>query len=321
VKTLVTGAAGFIGSHLCENLLASGHEVIGIDSLIPTYDTRQRLASLAVLDRHPAFSMVIDDVRTTDLVELLADVTVVYHLAAIPGVRASWSRFAAYLDQNVLAFQHLLDAVRHSSVRRLVWASSSSVYGETEYYPTRETDAAYPHSPYGATKLAGEHLATAYARNYGTSVVGLRYFSVYGPRQRPDMGIHRLCEAALGNGTFELFGDGQQVRDMTFVTDVVAATVAAADAEVDAGSVYNVAGGCMTTLNDAIAHIERLAGGPVPMTRSETQAGDVRRTGGDTTRARRDLGWEPVVGLEEGLERQFTWHRERQEAGWPEMFA
>lgn len=321
MKVLVTGAAGFVGSHLSERLLADGHDVVGLDSLIPTYDTRQRLASLAVLDRSDRFTLRIDDLRTTDLPQLLDGVDVVYHLAAIPGVRASWSQFASYLDHNVLALQRLLDGVLESRVQRLVWASSSSVYGETDHYPTREQDATHPHSPYGATKLAGEHLVGAYVRNHGLDVVGLRYFSVYGPRQRPDMGVHRLFEAALGLGEFVLYGDGTQVRDMTFVSDVVDATVAASRADLPAGTNLNVAGGCMVSLNEVISQIEALVGHAIPMERSSVQVGDVRQTAGDTTRAREMLGWRPSVGLEAGLSQQLEWHRRRREQRWPETLA
>lgn len=319
MRVLVTGAAGFIGSHLSERLLADGHEVLGLDSLIPTYDTRQRLASLAVLDRADGFTLQIDDLRTTDLRQLLEGVEVVYHLAAIPGVRASWSRFAAYLDHNVLALQRLLDAILESKVQRLVWASSSSVYGETDNYPTREDDATHPHSPYGATKLAGEHLVGAYVRNHGLDVVGLRYFSVYGPRQRPDMGVHRLVEAALGEGTFQLYGDGSQVRDMTFVSDVVDATVAAAKADVVPGTHLNVAGGCMVSLNEVITQLEAIIGDAIPIERSDAQVGDVRRTAGDTTRARETLGWQPRVSLDDGLAQQVNWHRRWREQAWSGM--
>jgi UDP-glucuronate 4-epimerase len=321
MRFLVTGAAGFIGSHLSERLLADGHEVVGLDSLIPTYDTRQRLASLAVLDRAEGFTLRIDDLRYVDLAELLDGVDLVYHLAAIPGVRASWSQFASYLEHNVLALQRLLDGIRDSRVQRLVWASSSSVYGETDRYPTREEDATHPHSPYGATKLAGEHLVGAYVRNHGLDVLGLRYFSVYGPRQRPDMGVHRLFEAALGFGEFELYGDGTQVRDMTFVSDVVDATVAGSKADVPSGSNLNVAGGCMVSLNEVIEQIESLVGRAIPMERSNVQVGDVRQTAGDTTRARESLGWEPSVGLEAGLRQQLEWHRRRREHRWPETLA
>ena len=321
MRVLVTGAAGFIGSHLAQRLLADGHEVLGLDSLIPTYDPRQRLASLAVLDRMEGFTLRIDDLRTVNLSELLDGVDIVYHLAAIPGVRASWSQFAAYLEHNLLALQRLLDGVRESKVRRVVWASSSSVYGETDRYPTREDDATHPHSPYGATKLAGEHLVGAYVRNHVLDVVGLRYFSVYGPRQRPDMGVHRLLEAALGYGSFELYGDGSQVRDMTFVSDVVAATIAASEASVPPGANLNIAGGCTVSLSELIEQIESLVGGSIPMQFSTVQVGDVRKTGGDTTRARELLAWEPQVDLKSGLSQQLEWHRRRREQRWPETFA
>jgi UDP-glucuronate 4-epimerase len=319
VRILVTGVAGFIGSHLAESLLSDGHEVIGVDSLLPTYDSRQRLANVSGLDDLDLFTMHIDDLRTVDLANLVEGADVVYHLAAIPGVRASWTSFPAYLEHNVLVLQRLLDAARHVPVGRIVWASSSSVYGETDHYPTGEADATQPHSPYGATKLAGEHLAGAYARNYGVDVVGLRYFSVYGPRQRPDMGVHRICEAALGRGIFPLYGDGEQLRDMTYVGDVVRATRAATSPEVAPGTFLNVAGGCMVSVNELINEIERIGGQRVAVEKVEFQAGDVRRTEGDTTAIRELIGWRPLTGLREGLEAQFRWHRDKSPRIWPTL--
>jgi nucleoside-diphosphate-sugar epimerase len=285
---LVTGAAGFIGSHVAERLVAGERR-----------DVR-------AVDRADA------DLATADLDPLLDGVDVVVHLAARPGVRPSWDEFESYVADNVVGTERLLAAVaRSGGVERFVYASSSSVYGNALAYPTSEDALPAPVSPYGVTKLAGEHLCRA----FDVPVVVLRYFTVYGPRQRPDMAFHRMIAAALGAGPpFPLYGDGSQVRDFTYVDDVVAATLAAADPtrDVDDGSVFNVAGGTSTSVADALDLVGRLAGTPVPVDRRPAQAGDVRRTGGSTDRITAALGWAPSVDLETGLAAQVEWHRRRQ---------
>lgn len=310
MRALVTGVAGFIGSHLAEGLIGSGYDVVGVDCFTPTYDERRKRDNLRGLEESDAFEFVEADLRTADVGPALDDVDVVFHQAAVPGVRASWSSgFADYVGHNVLATQRLLEAARHADVERVVYASSSSVYGNALKYPTHESDVPRPHSPYGVTKLAGEHLCLAYAGNFGLPVVALRYFSVYGPRQRPDMGIHRIVEAALGRGTFSVFGTGVQVRDVTYVEDVVAANLAAVRTDVPPGTVVNIAGGSEVTLNEVIDLVGELVGREVPIQRAAEQPGDVYRTGGATDAARELLGWEPSTDLGSGLAAQIEWHK------------
>jgi nucleoside-diphosphate-sugar epimerase len=312
VRALVTGAAGFIGSHLAQRLVDEGHTVRGVDCFTPYYPESDKRANLERLQSSPGFTLEEADLRTADLGPLLEGVDAVFHQSAQPGVRLSWSEgFALYVEHNVLATQRLLEAVRDHSVSRLVFASSSSVYGNAPTYPTSESDLPRPYSPYGVTKLAAEHLCLLYAGNWGIPAVCLRYFTVYGPRQRPDMATHRLIEACLGGAPFPLFGDGSQIRDFTYVEDVVSANVAAATADVAPGTVVNVAGGSSCTLAHLVALVGELAGREVPLDRRPGQAGDVERTGGSIEQARRALGWEPRVDLRTGVGRQLEWHRRR----------
>lgn len=312
MRALVTGAAGFIGSHLGTALVAAGHEVVGIDAFTDYYEPARKEANVV------ASGVPVDrvDLRADDLAPLVADVDVVFHLAAQPGVRLSWADgFAVYDAHNVLALQRVLEAIagagraRGDRGPRLVFASSSSVYGNADRYPCTEDDRPHPHSPYGVTKLAGEHLCAAYAENFGVQSVSLRYFTVYGPRQRPDMAFHRMCHAVLAGTPFPLFGDGSQIRDFTFVGDVVAATMAAATADVPVASIVNVAGGSSTSMKEVFDLLGHLAGRELAIDQRPAQPGDVRRTGGDTTRARELLGWAPAVALEDGLRAQLEWHR------------
>ena len=311
-RVLVTGAGGFVGSNLVDTLLARGDTVVGIDCFTPYYDPESKRANLTAALTDPRFSLVEADLRDTDVLALLDGIDTVFHQAAQPGVRLSWSDgFAEYATHNVLATQRLLEAARDNDVRRFVYASSSSVYGNQERYPTVETDLPRPYSPYGVTKLAAEHLCGLYAENWGVSTVSLRYFTVFGPRQRPDMSIHRLCEAVLTGASFPRFGDGQQVREFTFVGDIVAANLAAADADVRPGTVANVAGGGEIVLNDLITMVGELAGAEVVIENHPAQAGDAKRNGGATELARELLGWEPVVSLRDGIAAQLDWHRAR----------
>ena len=319
---LITGVAGFIGSQLAEALVAAGETVVGVDCFTPYYDRAAKEANLAELRTgadHERFRFHEVDLRTVppdDLAGLLDGVDVVYHQAAQPGVRLSWSDgFATYDECNVLATQRLLEAVRAVSSEgagpRVVYASSSSVYGNAGRYPVLETDLPRPHSPYGVTKLAAEHLCNLYAANYGVSTVALRYFTVYGPRQRPDMAHHRLIEAALDQRPFPLFGDGSAVRDFTFVGDVVRANILAGTADVAPGTVVNVCAGGSTVLNDLIDAVGEAVGQPVPVDRQPEQAGDVRRTGGSNDLAATELGWSPQTSLVDGIRAQVDWHRSR----------
>jgi UDP-glucuronate 4-epimerase len=312
MHALVTGCAGFIGSHLTDALLAQRVIVRGVDAFTPYYDPACKRANLAGSLAHDGFEFVEADLRTAELAPLLDGIDVVFHLAAQPGVRVSWSDgFPLYVEHNVLATQRLLEGVRERSLRRVVYASSSSVYGNAPRYPTTEDDVPHPHSPYGVTKLAGEHLCGLYAENYGIPAVSLRYFTVYGPRQRPDMGFFRFLDAAVGRRPLPLFGDGEQIRDFTYVADVVAATMAAGEAELPAGSVFNVAGRSETTVNELIGLIGELVGYAVGVEYLPRQPGDVRQSGGATNRAHVALGWEPTVTLRDGIAAQLAWMRAR----------
>ncbi len=311
MTVLVTGAAGFIGSQLAEAIARSGQEVIAVDAFTDYYDPgAKRENARSVQAAGASFSEL--DLRDADLHELLDGVEVVYHQAAQPGVRASWdARFADYATHNVLASQRLLEAARHTGVRRFVYASSSSIYGNALTYPTVEETAPAPFSPYGVTKLAAEHLCRAYAQNFGFETVSLRYFTVYGPRQRPDMSIHRLIESALGGPAFPIYGDGSQVREFTHVSDVVSANLLAASADVAPGSVFNISGGSEIALRDLIGLVEQVVGAPVTVETRPAEPGDVRRNGGSTERARHQLGWHPSVTLPDGIDDQVAWHRQR----------
>lgn len=315
MRALVTGAAGFVGSHLVERLAADGWDVVAVDCLSPYYDVSLKRANIADLARGAGTAVQDVDLLTADLSALLDGVEVVFHQAGQPGVRTSWDAFDSYVEQNVMVTHRLLEAARSAALRRFVFASSSSVYGNALAYPTSEDMVPRPHSPYGVTKLAAEHLCGVYARNWGVRTVSLRYFTVFGPRQRPDMAMHRLIEAALAGSAFPMFGNGDQVRDFTYVGDVVAANAAAAIADVPPGTVINVAGGGAVTLSDVIKTVERLTGRTVQLDRRPAQAGDVDRTGGAVDLAASLLGWTPRVSIDEGLERQVHWHRQRSGQG------
>ena len=313
MRALVTGAAGFVGSHLAEALLARGDTVLGVDCFTPYYDRSAKEANLAGARSHERFELVEADLRTSDVEALLSGVDAVYHQAAQAGVRLSWSDgFADYVGHNVLATQRLLEAVQRARPSALVvYASSSSVYGNQARYPTVETDLPKPFSPYGVTKLAGEHLCGLYAENWGVHTVSLRYFTVFGPRQRPDMSIHRLCQAAVDGSTFPRYGDGTQIREFTYVSDIVAGNLAAAERDVAPGTYLNLAGGAEITLNDLIELVADVAGVPVAVEPGPKMPGDAFRNGGAIDRARELLGWSPQVSLHDGLVAQIVWHRER----------
>jgi nucleoside-diphosphate-sugar epimerase len=311
MRVLVTGVAGFIGSRLARALLARGDEVVGIDALTSYYDVAQKTRNVQELQTAPTFSFVQVDLRTAPLDEFMHGCDLVFHQAAQPGVRASWGAFGSYVEHNILATQRLLDAAKAADVQRFVYASSSSVYGNAPQYPTGELELPKPHSPYGVTKLAAEHLVRLYGENWGLPTVALRYFTVYGPGQRPDMAIHRLILASLKQRKFPMYGGGGSVRDFTFVDDVVRANIAAAEKVVVPGSVFNIAGGGSIVMTDLIDLVGQLCGATVPIHRLPEQAGDVQETGGDISRAAAALDWAPSVPLEEGLTAQVAWHRER----------
>ena len=320
MTAVITGVAGFIGSSLADELLATGEAVIGIDSFTDYYDPAGKRRNLEHSMRHPSFRLVEGDLCDLDLVELLTGVDVVYHQAGQPGVRLSWSAgFPEYARLNVVATQRLLEAAKTAGVPRVVYASSSSVYGNAARYPTTEDDLPAPHSPYGVTKLAAEHLCNLYAANWGLSTVSLRYFTVYGPRQRPDMAIHRMVESGLRGAPFPLFGDGSAVRDFTFVSDAVAANVAAARADVAPGTVVNVAGGGEIQVSELLDVVGAACGSPVPVDERPPMAGDVRRTGGTIDRAVELIGWEPRRSIVDGVAEQVAWHRTHQPSAATDM--
>ena len=309
MRALVTGVAGFIGSHLADRLLRDGYEVTGIDAFLDYYPRPLKEDNLAAAREHASFRLVEGLVEDLDLQPLLEGVGEVYHLAAQAGVRASWGReFELYTRHNVLATQRLLEAAAAARTPRLVLASSSSVYGDAKELPLREGQACHPVSPYGVSKLATEHLAYIYGRLHGLHVVSLRYFTVYGPRQRPDMAFHRFLKAARDGSAIQVFGDGGQTRDFTFVSDIVAATRAAALAG-RRGGIYNVGGGERVSVNEVLGMIEDVSGRRLDVAREAPQKGDMRDTFADTTAAQRDLGFHSTVTLREGLAREWEWIR------------
>jgi nucleoside-diphosphate-sugar epimerase len=308
---LVTGAAGFIGSHLAQALVAQGHEVVGVDCLTSYYGRPRKEANLRGAAGSGAFQFLELDLQEANLAGLLGGADVVFHLAGQPGVRSSWgTSFADYVRNNVTVTQRLLEASERAGIRRFVYASSSSVYGNTARLPTTESDPCRPFSPYGVTKLAAENLCTAYADNGRVETVSLRYFTVYGPRQRPDMAFSRFIGMALRGEPLPLHAGGEQIRDFTYVDDVVRANLAAAVLPVRPGAVFNVAGGVRVTMAEVLLLLEEVMGVPLDIERTQAQAGDVRATAGDTSAANEVLGWSPTVDLRSGLERQVNWQRE-----------
>ncbi len=305
-SALVTGCAGFIGSHLTESLLADGYAVRGIDAFTDNYEAAGKRSNLARASQYDRFDLIAADLASADARALLDGCDVVFHLAGEPGVRDSWGAgFDRYTRNNVTATQRLLEAVEPGT--RFVYASSSSVYGDALRLPTGEDVAPRPLSPYGVTKLAAEHLCVLYAAEHGVDTIALRYFSVYGPRQRPDMAFRRFCEAIAGRGPMELFGDGRQTRDFTFVDDIVAATRAAGAVSRGGGRVYNIGGGSRVSLNRTLELLAGLAGRPLDVRRSEREAGDAHDTGADIARARDELGFAPATALQDGLAAELEW--------------
>jgi nucleoside-diphosphate-sugar epimerase len=304
-RYLVTGCAGFIGSHVVEDLLHRGHEVLGVDTFTDYYERSIKESNLETAQKESAFSIVEADLARDSVATLFSGIDGLFHLAAQPGVRGSWGdTFSVYLRDNILATQRLFEAAARSGVR-IVLASTSSVYGNAESYPTHEEMLPRPVSPYGVTKLACESLARTYAECFGLEAIVLRYFTVYGPRQRPDMAFARIISALLGEKPFRVYGTGEQSRDFTYVADAVEATVAAMEGGYP-GRIYNVGGGSETTLRDAIALLERLAGTHLDFRYEPTAVGDVRRTAADTTLIRSELGWRPQTALPDGLGQQLA---------------
>ncbi|MCW2926556.1 MAG: NAD-dependent epimerase/dehydratase [Thermoleophilia bacterium] len=316
MRYLVTGCAGFIGSTLTDTLLGAGHEVVGVDCFTDYYARQRKDANLAGALAHEAFTLHTVDLARADLAEIVVGgIDGVFHQAAQAGVRASWgAEFQTYTDCNVLATQRLLEAVkaRAGGPVPVVYASSSSVYGNAEARPTREDALPAPISPYGVTKLAAEHLVDTYRHEFAVPGTSLRYFTVYGPRQRPDMAFHKFVKSALAGEPIGVYGDGNQSRDFTFISDIVAANIAAMDAlrAGDAGGTYNLGGGSTVTVREVVDLLSELLGSTVAADFGDTQPGDVRHTSADTSRAQAALGFEPKITLREGLGREVEWLRE-----------
>jgi nucleoside-diphosphate-sugar epimerase len=307
VKALVTGAAGFVGSHLCERLLGDGVEVVGLDAFTDYYERPRKEQNLSGLRRRPGFRLVEADIAEVALDPLLDGVEWVFHLAGQPGVRASWGPdFPDYVHHNVLATQRLLEACKGRRLGKLVYASSSSVYGDAESYPTAETLRPQPVSPYGVTKLAAEHLCEVYRKSFDVPTASLRLFTVYGPRQRPDMAFSRLVGAALAGEEFEVYGDGEQTRDFTFVGDVVQAMGDAARSSWC--GVANIGGGSRTSLNGVLEIVRGLCG-ELRLTRRPRATGDVRHTAADISVAAAGFGYRPRTSLAQGLAAMVAWQR------------
>ena len=312
-RVLITGAAGFVGSHLTEACLDQGWSVVAVDSLTTSYSPAAKVRNTHGFVDHPRCDYVEADILDVDLAAVLAETDIVFHLAAQAGVRGSWGQsFDVYTQLNVTVLHRLLEAARTANLDKFVFVSSSSVYGDAERLPTSEHEILRPVSPYGATKALGEHLAYLYFRNFDVPTVTLRYFTVFGPRQRPDMAFHRAVEASLHGREFLLFGDGRQTRDFTFVQDTVQGTIAGGLHGVP-GRSYNIGGGSSASMLDVLAYLREMTGGP-EVRHAEPQRGDARDTGADISLARAELGYDPDWTLEGGLREQIEWHRARHEA-------
>jgi UDP-glucose 4-epimerase len=309
MKSIVTGVAGFIGSNVAETLIEQGHDVIGIDCFLDYYPREMKERNIAELRQQKAFRLLEKPIGELDLDSLVAEVDTIFHLAAQAGVRASWGQeFSIYTENNIAATQRLLEASVGKKLKAFVYASSSSVYGDSAELPMREGVPLHPVSPYGVSKLAAEMLCHLYFINHSVPAVSLRYFTVYGPRQRPDMAFHRLLRSTLLDEEFPLFGDGKQTRDFTFIGDAVQATLDAAG-KGRPGCVYNIGGGSRVSMLEVIQEIEKMTGARIKLRREPTQKGDMRDTYADTSQAKKDLDYQPSVTLRKGLEAEWNWLR------------
>ncbi|MGF1676231.1 MAG: NAD-dependent epimerase/dehydratase family protein [Rivularia sp. (in: cyanobacteria)] len=308
-KNIVTGAAGFIGSHLAETLLNKGEEVIGIDEFNDYYDPMFKYKNITSLQSYPNFKLIEGDIQSLDWRSLLEDVDIIYHQAAQAGVRASWGQgFRFYTERNISATQVMLEAAKDAkNLQRFIYASTSSVYGDAETLPTSELVCPKPVSPYGITKLAAERLCGLYHKNFNVPFVALRYFTVYGPRQRPDMAFHKFYKAVIQDQAIPVYGDGLQTRDFTFVSDAVAANLAAATVESAVGEIFNIGGGSRVVLKEVLETMEEIVGKSIKRNHVEKAMGDARHTAADVSKAQKILGYQPSVNLRAGLTREWEW--------------
>lgn len=309
MNCLVTGAAGFIGSHLCKRLLKEGFSVIGIDSFNDTYSRWIKDKNILPFQNHSQFQLISDNLNDIDLSSLLQDVDYVFHLAAQAGVRSSWGKnFSMYTENNISATQKLLEAAKDSSIKKLIYASSSSVYGLCPDLPMTESSPLLPYSPYGVTKLAAENLCQLYFKNYNVPTVSLRFFTVYGPGQRPDMAFHIFLKAMSENKPIPLYGDGKQTRDFTYIDDIVDANIFSLD-KGQSGGIYNVGGGNRKEMNTIFPLLEKISGKKVLIQHTDRQRGDVFHTYADISKAEKVLDFSPQIPLEMGLSREWDWIR------------
>ena len=307
MNIIVTGAAGFIGSHLCQRLVSQGYNVTGIDSFLDYYPRWIKEMNLADLKSNSSFKFIENNILELDWNSLLEGVDIVIHLAAQAGVRASWGKsFLIYTKNNIEATQLMLEASKEKKLKKFVFASTSSIYGDTDDIPMKESSVVKPVSPYGVTKLAAEGLCNLYWKNYGVPCVSLRYFTVYGPRQRPDMAFYRFILALLENREITIFEDGNQTRDFTFVDDIVTGTELAATKGIN-GRIYNLGGGSRISVNEAIAMLQEITGKELKVNYAEKQKGDMRHTFASTEQAKQDLDYLPQIKLNEGLTQEFRW--------------
>ena len=308
MKALVTGVAGFIGSHLAERLLKDGFEVIGIDCFTDYYSKEVKENNLAGIKGNAKFKLVRENLLTADLERILDKADIVFHEAAQPGVRASWGKsFPIYVEDNILATQRLLESLKDKKIKKMVFASSSSVYGDAEKLPTKESFTPKPVSPYGVTKLAAENLCYLYSKNYGIPIVSLRYFSVYGPRQRPDMGFNRFIRSIINGQAITVYGNGEQTRDFTYISDIIDANIKASNCSCTPGEVFNIGGGSRISVNDTIKILEDISGKKAKIEYLESQKGDVAHTSADISRAKSALEYGPKVNIKTGLMNEYEW--------------
>ncbi len=307
MKCLVTGAAGFIGSHLCEKLLNSGFSVIGVDSFTDYYPKEFKEKNLESLLKAKNFDFIKEDINNLDLKRYVANCHYLFHLAAQAGVRDSWGdNFSIYTRNNIESTQKILETCKSHKLKKIVYASSSSVYGNTPDLPMKETSHLSPYSPYGVTKLAAENLCSLYHKNYGLPVVSLRYFTVYGPRQRPDMAFHKFLKAVGENRPLKIYGSGEQTRDFTYIDDIVKANISAAEKGLP-GEIYNLGGGNQKKLSDIFPILSKICGKKIKTKKIDRQKGDVNHTYASISKAKTDLSYNPQVKLEEGLEQEWLW--------------